>query len=103
MWLRDHPLMTYHGVPNWPPTWIWVEGLENKSPKGEVGILIWASLTGIQPPDRCYLLMQHEDSSYMGCLLFENDKFCRYIAEFLESYSRHPIAEIGGLDVSYAL
>jgi hypothetical protein len=103
MLLRDHPLMTYHGVPNWPPTWIWVERPENKYPKGEVGILIWASLTGIQPPDKCYLLMKHEDSSYMGRLLFDSDKFCRYIAQFLESYSRRSIAEIGSLDVSYTL
>jgi hypothetical protein len=95
--------MTYHGVRNWPPTWTWVEGPENKFPKGELGILMWASLTGIQPLDRCYLLMKHQDSSYMGCLLFDNEKFCRYIAHFLESYRNRSIAEIGGLDVSGTL
>ena len=25
--LRHHPLMSYHGVPNWPPTWTWIDGL----------------------------------------------------------------------------
>jgi hypothetical protein len=100
MLLRHHPLMTYRGVPNWPPTWTWIEGRQNKSPQGEVGILIWARLTDVLPRARCYLLMKHEDSSYMGCLLFDNHKFCRYIAHFLENYRNRSIAEIGGLDIS---
>jgi hypothetical protein len=47
--------------------------------------------------------MNHEDSSYMGYLLFDNDKFCRYIAYFLENYCHRPIAEIGSLDLSVTL
>jgi hypothetical protein len=39
MLLRDHPLMSYHGVPNWPPTWTWMRGREDNYPRGEVGIL----------------------------------------------------------------
>jgi hypothetical protein len=103
MLLRYHPLMSRHGVCNWPPHWIWVEGDENKFPEGEVGNLKCVSLTGIQPADRCYLLISHEGSTYMGCLQFDDDKFCRYVALFLESYSNRPIAEIGSLDVSYTL
>jgi hypothetical protein len=103
MLLRDHPLMSRLGVPSWPPLWTWVDGEENKFPKGEVGILIWASLTGIQSPDRCYLLMNHDGSSYMGCLLFDDDKFCRYVAHFLERYCNRSIAEIGSLDLSHTL
>jgi hypothetical protein len=95
--------MSRNGVRNWPPLWTWVDGLENESPKGEVGILIWASLTGIQPPDRCYLLMKHEGSSYMGCLLFNDPAFCRYVAKLLDSYRNHPIADIGSLDVTSTL
>jgi hypothetical protein len=96
--------MSHHGVPSWPPLWTWVDGQENKLPKGEVGTLLWAGLTGIQPVDICYLLMNHEDSSYMGRLLFDNEKFCRYIAHFLENYCHHRrIAEIGSLDISYSL
>jgi hypothetical protein len=46
MLLRDHPLMSRHGVPNWPPVWTWVngpavDGPENESLRGEVGILKW--------------------------------------------------------------
>jgi hypothetical protein len=102
MLLRDHPLMSRLGVRSWPPHWIWVDGEENKFAKGEVGNLIWVSLTGIQPLDRCYLLMKHEGSSYMGCLKFDDDKFCYYVALFLQNYSNRPIAEIGSLDLPYA-
>jgi hypothetical protein len=57
--------MSRYGVPNWPPVWTWVSwvngpdvaGPENKSLKGEVGVLTWVGLTGIQPPDRCYLII----------------------------------------------
>ena len=39
MQLREHPLMTYHGVPNWPPVWMWRGGDRNRSIRGEVGVL----------------------------------------------------------------
>jgi hypothetical protein len=103
MLLRDHPLMSRYGVPNWPPVWTWVDGPEIKSLKGEVGILKWVGLSGIQPADRCYLYIDHEASSYLKCLLFDDPAFCRQIAELLQFCCNRPIAEIGGLDVSYTL
>jgi hypothetical protein len=103
MLLRDHPLMSRNGVPSWPPVWTWVDGSDDKTPKGEVGILIWASLTGVQPPDKCYLLMSHEGSSYMGCLLFDDSAFCRYVVKLLDSYRNRPIVEIGSLDLTHTL
>jgi hypothetical protein len=30
--LRNHPQMSYKGVPSWPPRWIWLEGPEDKHP-----------------------------------------------------------------------
>jgi hypothetical protein len=39
MLLRDHPLMSYRGVRNWPSTWLWVGGEVNERPRGEVGIV----------------------------------------------------------------
>jgi hypothetical protein len=103
MLLRDHPLMSRYGVSNWPPVWTWVDGLENKFPRGEVGILRWVGLTGIEPTDRCYLCIEHEGSTYLGCLLFDDHPFCRYLAKLLEAYSNRPIAEIGSLDLSHTL
>jgi hypothetical protein len=103
MLLRDHPLMSRYGVPNWPPVWAWVDGVENKLAKGELGILKWVGLSGLDPPDRCYLYIEHEGSTYLGCLLFDNHAFCRYVAKLLEDYRNHPISEIGSLDFSHTL
>jgi hypothetical protein len=100
--LRNHPLMSYQGVPNWPPTWMWIDGREDKHPKGEVGIL----RTVLRSKDRinkCFLLIFHEESSYMGCLLFDDAIFCRQIAKLLQAYCNRPIAEIGSLDLTFTL
>jgi hypothetical protein len=101
MLLRDHPRMRYRGVPSWPPTWTWTGGLENQHPGGEIGILKAIELSHVQPA--CFLSIHHEGSSYLGCLPFDDDKFCRYVAQFLENYCHHSIAEIGSLDVTYTM
>jgi len=103
MHLREHPLMSCYGVPNWPPVWSWVDGPENKFPRGEVGILKWVGLTGIEPTDRCYLYIDHEGSRYLGCLLFDDHAFCRYLAKLLDGYCNRPITEIGSLDLTSTL
>jgi hypothetical protein len=82
-------------------SWTWVNGVENKFPRGEVGILKWMGLSGIEPTDRCYLYIEHEGSTYLGCLLFDDHAFCRYIAKLLETYCNRPIAEIASLDLNH--
>jgi hypothetical protein len=77
--LRNHPQMSYKGVPSWPPRWIWLEGPEDKHPKGEVGILRTVLLSKDRV-NRCFLLIFHEESSYMGCLLFDDFRLCRQAA-----------------------
>jgi hypothetical protein len=84
MLLRDHPPMRYHGLPNWPPSWTWIDGVENKRPQGEVGILKTIELSKVQPANQFFLrieYIEYEKSSYMGCLLFDDHAFCRYISE----------------------
>ena len=103
MFLRDHPLMSYRGVPSLPPSWNWTNGFENKGPRGEIGILKAVSLSKIEPANRCYLYMDHEESSYIGCLLVDDFAFCRHIAEVLRFCCNRPIAEIGSLDLAYTL
>jgi hypothetical protein len=99
MLLRNHPLMCYRGVPSWPPSWTWTNGFENKPVRGEIGILKAVSLHNIQPANRCYLYIDHEGSSYIGCLLVDDNAFCRHIAEVLRSCCNRPIAEVGSLDL----
>ena len=100
--LRNHPQMSYKGVPSWPPRWIWLDGPEDKHPKGEVGILRTVLLSKDRV-NRCFLLMFHEDSSYIGCLLFDDEIFCGQITKLLEAHCDRHIADIGCLDLSHTL
>src|SRR5262245_25597176 len=103
MLLREHPLMSSHNVCNWPPIWAWTSGSENKRPRGEIGILKGVSLSKIKPADRCYLYIDHEGSSYIGYLLFDDPAFCSQIVELLDGYCNRSIADIGNLDLAYTL
>jgi hypothetical protein len=101
MLLRDHPLICHRGIPSWPPTWTWTVGLENRHPKGEVGILKAIFPCKLQPPDRCFLLISYQESEYLGCLLVDDFAFCSQITKLLQDYRNHSIVEIGGLDLSH--
>jgi len=103
MLLRDHPLMTYRRLPNWPPVWSWTDGLENHHPKGEVGTLKAVFRSETQQPSRFFLVMSHGGSEYLGCLLFNDETFCRQVMDLLKAHCNRSIAEIGGLDVSHTL
>jgi hypothetical protein len=99
MLLRDHPLMSYKGVPSWPPTWIWTHGLEKKSPQGEIGVFRRVVQSNIQPSNRCFLFIDHEESSYIGGLMVDDSVFCDQITKLLQGCCNRPIAEIGGLEL----
>jgi len=103
MLLRDHPFFRYRTVPSWPPVWTWTGGLEKNRPQGEIGILRRVELSNVLPADRCFIYIEHEGSSYIGCLLFDDEAFCRHMVKLLEGYLNRPIAEIGSLDLSYTL
>src|SRR5262245_15624480 len=75
MLLRDHPLMSYKGIPNWPPVWTWTRGGENKYPKGEVGTLKSVEPSKVQPGKRFFLEIDYEGSSYVACLIFDDAVF----------------------------
>jgi hypothetical protein len=98
MLLRNHPLISYNGIHSWPPVWTFTDGPENKRPTGEIGILKAVELSSIQPADRCFLHIDHEGSSYVGCLLFDDPVFCRHIAELLQGYCGRSMAEIGSIE-----
>jgi hypothetical protein len=101
--LRAHPLMSYKGLSNWPPAWLWIDGSENKCPRGEIGILKAVELANVLSATRCFLHIDHEGSLYMGCLLFDDEIVCAQITKILQGCCNRPIAEIGSLDLSYTL
>lgn len=103
MKLRDHPLLSYRDMPSWPPVWSWIDGNENKKPKGEVGVLIEVKLSIIEPPNKCFLVIDHDGSNYMGCLLINDLPFCAQIAELLQDHYGRSIKEIASLDLGHTL
>jgi hypothetical protein len=100
MLLRDHPLLSYKGVPSWPPVWICTDGLEKKSAQGEIGFFRRVVQSNIQPSNRCFLFIDYEESSYIGDLTVDDSVFCDQITKLLQGCCNRPIAEIGGLDLS---
>jgi hypothetical protein len=68
MKLRDHPLMSYRGVSNWPPAWVGKDTKELQQPSGEIGILKNAILSKLKPHSRFYLLIEYEGEEYLGTL-----------------------------------
>ena len=103
MLLRDHPLMSCYGLPSWPPTWMLLKGTGASRLTGEVGILKGIRANDLSSTRRCFLYMQHEESSYLGCILFNDIAFSRHVTALLQCYFDHPIAEIGSLDLSHLL
>jgi hypothetical protein len=102
---RDHPLMSYRGRANWPPTWVKSGGLRNlaiPTLRGEIGTLAQVMLSGILP-NRCHLLIDYGDESYMGTLIFDDAAFCRQINDLLQQNRGKSIRQIGNLDLSDTL
>ena len=102
MELRAHPLMCYHGIPNWPPVWVWIGG-DKQAAKGEVGVLRDVRLGTNGHTNRFFLFMDYEGGAYVGCLIFDNPSFCRQIYSLFQGHRGRTIRSIGNLDVSYTL
>src|SRR5262245_7560778 len=102
MLLRNHPLFNHRGIPSWPPTWMWVSGLDKHS-IGEIGTLSDVLPSKIEPADRCFLCMDFSGASYLGCLLIDDIVFCRQAVELLRANRNKAIADIGSLDLSSTL
>jgi hypothetical protein len=48
-------------------------------------------------------MIDHQGSSYVGCLLIDNHGFCRQIVTLLQEHLDRPIAEIASLNLSHTL
>jgi hypothetical protein len=103
MQLRDHPLMSYRGICNWPP--VWTKGSnesEKKTIKSEIGILKYVHFNRL-PANKCYLVIEYQDEHFIGTLIFSDAWFCAQIAEFLRHHVGRTIKEIGDLEIGSIL
>jgi hypothetical protein len=75
-------------------------GGKKKEASGEIGIPREVSPSQIVPADRCFLHIDHEGSTYIGCLLIGDPTVCGQIVKLLQYHLNRPITEIGSLDLS---
>ena len=93
--------MSYGGIHNWPPIWTsTVTGV--RSFGRELGVLKSARLLE-HSPAKCYLIVEHEKLTYMGCLMFDDMTFCKQIYELLQFHIGRSIADIGNIELSHTL
>jgi hypothetical protein len=85
------------GQTNWPPMWTPIHGPKTAKPvAGEVGLL--EDVYRISPT-RAFLRMQHEQTTYLGMLEFDNRKLCYRVCELLRQHCGETIAKIAELDI----
>jgi hypothetical protein len=103
--LRNHSSMSFRGRHSWPPVWLCIGGRAEKNLEGEVGLLKavrWASRTP-SLADRCFLIVEHEDAMYIGCILFDDGTFGQQVFRELQKHIGQPIRHIGGLKLATPL
>ena len=98
MELRDHPRLVYHKIPSWPPPWMWIGMKKRRYPQGEVGVL--KKLSAVPVRKRCFLTIECDNESYMGCLFVSDASFCQQLFTVLQQHLGSTIEQIGGLDVT---
>ena len=103
MKLRDHPLMSYRGVRNWPPVWtIITANISVSDPRGELGVLKYVHSNSLMS-GKCFLVIDFNEKVYIGSLIFKDHAFCDQISRLLRDQVGRPIKEIGDIDVSHLL
>lgn len=100
MKLRDNPGLFYKGYPSWPPMWARRGGNKYTPAVGEVGVLKQVIPPTMNPWDRCFLIMEHDDQEYMGILLIEDSRLCHEIYNVLVEHLGEPIQQIGDIELS---
>jgi hypothetical protein len=96
--LRDHPLLKYRGAQNWPPVWTrGTKGMVN-TVKGEVGVLKEVYYDAGRS-NKCFLVIDYQLQSYMGCITCSTRSFCTQLTHFLRGHIGRSIEDIGHLPV----
>lgn len=102
MKLREHPLMRYRGVSNWPPVWTPSSGgaVLSSSLKGEIGTLKELDCESITSKS-CNLMIEYDNQDYIATLLFDDGMFCWLTCVELKKHIGKSLKEIGNLDLPY--
>jgi hypothetical protein len=97
MQLRAHPCMTHRGVSNWPPLWTCISGQGNP-PDDETSSLEEVHRSTVVK-NECFLIIQCDETRYMGALQFDDEQCCEKICTLLSDHCGQSVRDIGELDV----
>ena len=88
--------MSHDGTSNWPPVWSRVSG-KAEIPVGEVGTLEVA-YSSVVTDTKCFLIIQHERSRFLGTLVFDDSRCRIKICDFLSRHCGQQLRAIAELD-----
>jgi hypothetical protein len=99
--LRNHPKVKYKGVSSWPPMWAGAYGPKDTFPAPEDGVLEDVELVDRDfiGPRRLELLMSHRGLKSSGQIWVDDEKVIPVLYAALKKMIRHPIREIGNLQI----
>lgn len=99
MLLRNHPRMSFHHVPNWPPYWIRVDELARSPFQGDaIGVLTQARMNNLNDP-KIVLRMNDGAIDWLSILVFDDQQFCLRVHEILMHHVGKLVSEIGNLEL----
>ena len=96
MKLREHPLMTCRGAPNWPPTWLGVDN--NELFIGDLGVVKHV-IADARDHRKCFLIIEQNGRGYVGLLKFDDPRVCTRIATIIGQHTGRSIPDIGDIDL----
>ena len=96
MKLKDHPLMRYRGVPNWPPTYLTQDYRQELL--DEFGILRDVTMDA-KVPSRCFLTVEMNGLGYVSALHFDNFLFRSRFVDVLNGHLNKPVKTLGDLEI----
>ena len=102
MKLRDHPLLRYNLIHQWPPVWVSLDNEDGRLSGSEVGALTEVR-ESISRSDGIVLIMDHNDNRYGTILIFSDMAFRRQIFELLKDCVGFSIQQVGDIDLRYTL
>jgi hypothetical protein len=82
MELRNHPLMSFQGVRNWPPE---IDIRNSRYPSHGRDWNAPLSTTLCCGPGTCFITMFHDGCYYVGELSFDDHEFCARVCELLKA------------------
>jgi hypothetical protein len=97
--LRDHPLFSHSATPTWPPIWVSLANGKITRVTGEVGILKEVRIDEINQ-DKCFLVIDHNDLKFTGCLMFNDRSFCLQMYHLLLDHCGDTIHDIAELQLA---